>query len=65
MAVGAGVEGEVARLESRLTAQRIGYRRGDTTDRATLDSLGIEAFDHVIVLCYDWLDACSAPTRGP
>ena len=48
-----------------LKAQRIVHRLGDSTDRATLDALGVERFDHIIVLCYsDTLDASSGPTPG-
>ncbi len=63
VASGGGVDAEIARLEKRLSAQRISFRGGDATDRATLDSLGIETFDHVIVLCYDWLDPSRADAR--
>ncbi|MDP9483832.1 MAG: potassium transporter TrkA, partial [Chloroflexota bacterium] len=60
----AGIEAEIQRLESGLSAQRIAYRAGDSTDRATIDSLGVEDFDHIIVLCYsDTLDASRADAR--
>ena len=63
LASGAGVDADVERLESRLSAQRITFRSGDSTDRATLDSLGVETFDHIIVLCYDSLDPSRADAR--
>ena len=48
-----------ARATSRSTC-----RQGDTTDRATLDALEPQRFDHVIVLCYsDALDAQRADAR--
>ena len=50
-------------MASRLKAQRINLRAGDSTDRATLDSLGVESFDHIIVLCYDSLDRSRADAR--
>jgi len=40
------------------------FRQANTTDRRTLDSLGIEDFDHVIVMCYsDQLDHQRADAR--
>jgi voltage-gated potassium channel Kch len=41
---------EVAKLVGSLVHQRIDLRRGDPTQRLTLTGLGIEAFDHVVVL---------------
>jgi hypothetical protein len=59
-----GIEPEIRRLEGGLSAQRIVHRVGDSTDRATIDSLGVENFDHIIVLCYsDTLDASRADAR--
>ncbi len=63
LAAGAGIEADIARLESRLSAQRISFQAGDATDRATLDRLGVETFDHIIVLCYDSLDPSRADAR--
>ena len=40
------------------------FREGDTSDRHTLSSLGIETYDHVIILCYaDTLDTQAADAR--
>lgn len=39
-------------VESALVNQRITFREGDTTSRATLENLGLFDFDHIIVLCY-------------
>ncbi|MGZ8502095.1 MAG: CASTOR/POLLUX-related putative ion channel [Candidatus Limnocylindrales bacterium] len=59
-----GIEAEIGRLKSGLSAQRIVHRAGDSTDRATIDSLGVQDFDHIIVLCYsDTLDASRADAR--
>jgi ion channel POLLUX/CASTOR len=63
LASGAALEVDVERLESRLSAQRLTFRSGDSTDRATLDSLGVETFDHIIVLCYDSFDRSRADAR--
>ena len=63
VASGAAVQGEVERLDERLSGQRISSITGDVADRATLDSLGVETFDHIIVLCYDTLDPSRADAR--
>jgi ion channel POLLUX/CASTOR len=63
LAAGAGVDSQVEGLEARLSNQRLHVRSGDATDRATLDSLGVETFDHIIVLCYDTLDPSRADAR--
>jgi ion channel POLLUX/CASTOR len=43
--------------------QTITFRRGDTTDRRTLDALDVASYQHVIVLCYDSLEAQAADAR--
>jgi voltage-gated potassium channel Kch len=61
-----GVDGEVAALPARSggpRAQRIVMRPGDPADRATLDALSVETFDHIIVLCSDRLDPSRADAR--
>ena len=61
-----GVDGEVAALVARPggpRAQRIALRPGDPAERATLDALSVEAFDHIIVLCSDRLDPSRADAR--
>jgi voltage-gated potassium channel Kch len=47
-----GGDEEIARSCTELKNQSVKFREGDTTDRAVLDSLGVESFDHVILLCY-------------
>ncbi|HEX8085948.1 MAG TPA: hypothetical protein VF529_16770 [Solirubrobacteraceae bacterium] len=48
----------------RLANVSVSVRHAPTTDRATLETLEIPAFDHVIVLCYsDDLDAQRADAR--
>jgi voltage-gated potassium channel Kch len=56
-------EAEIARSCTDLKHQRVKYLVGDTTDRRTLDSLGVETFDHVILLCYDRVDAQRADAK--
>lgn len=43
--------------------QRIYYRQGDTTDRATLEELKVDRFDHMIILCSDTLPAQQSDSR--
>lgn len=51
-------EATLAERCGALKRQKLTFERGDTTDRRTLDSLRVETYDHVIVLCYgDTLDA--------
>lgn len=48
----------------KIRNQTITYINADTTSRAFLDSLGIENYDHVILLCYsDMLSAEEADSR--
>ncbi|MCC7070260.1 MAG: potassium transporter TrkA [Deltaproteobacteria bacterium] len=53
---------ETIRTEcSGLKRQKLQFRRADTTDRRVLDALKVQAYDHVIVLCYsDTLDVQKA-----
>ncbi len=63
VAIGAAVAGDVARLDGRLSAQRVSLQTGDASDRAVLDGLGVETYDHIIVLCYDAMDPSRADAR--
>jgi hypothetical protein len=53
----------LARYCGDLRNQRAAFVQGDSTDRRTLDGLGIEGYDHVIILCYDTLDPQQADAR--
>ena len=46
------VEAEAGLDASRLRNQHVSFQSGDTTDRRTLDALGIPSYQHVIVLGY-------------
>lgn len=48
--------GRVANLEVEI-------RAGDTTDRATIDSLGVAGYDHLILLCSESLPEQQADAR--
>ena len=52
---------DVLRSEcAALKRQTLAFQHGDTSDRRTLDGLDVAKFDHVIVLCYDQLEAQKA-----
>ncbi len=42
----------ISELEGRLAHQSVEWKQGDSTNRAVLDSLGLESYDHIIVLSY-------------
>ncbi len=54
---------EVSRRAAALGNLAVTCTEGDTTDRQVLDGLGVENYDHVIVLCYDDLDPQRADAR--
>lgn len=58
-----GLEDEVDQLRADLKHQALTVIKGDTTNRRTLDGLGLEKFDHIIVLCSDSIDAQRADSR--
>lgn len=50
--------------ECRTVHQTVTCREGDTTDRRVLGDLGVERYDHVILLCYsDTMDVQQADAR--
>ena len=54
----------VERQREFLENSSVEFRAGRTTDRETLEAIGLEKFDHVIVLCYsERLDAQRADAR--
>jgi voltage-gated potassium channel Kch len=60
----AEVAGAVDTLRPALASQTVDFRRADTTSRATLESLDVPSFDHIIVLCYsDALDVQRADSK--
>jgi ion channel POLLUX/CASTOR len=57
-------EQDIAGCCPDLKNETVTFRRGDTTDRGLLDSLGLETYQHVIVLaCCDELDVQRADAR--
>jgi voltage-gated potassium channel Kch len=59
-----GLEADIAKAAAGLERLAVDRRFGDTSDRATLDSLDVAGFDHIIVLsCSETLDAQAADAR--
>jgi voltage-gated potassium channel Kch len=59
-----GIGGVLEREHADLVNQKLTCREADTTDRRVLDSLGVEGYDQVILLCYsDHLEVQEADAR--
>jgi len=59
-----GVEEEVEAVSRNLKRHRLEFVKGDSTDRATLESVRPEEYQHIIVLCYsDHLDVQKADAK--
>ncbi len=43
---------ELNEIKPNIKNQAINYKSANTTDRKVLESLGLEKFDHIILLCY-------------
>lgn len=52
IADGPRVEHDLAALRPVLARQELDFRRGDSSDRTMLESVGPEQYEHIIVLCY-------------
>jgi hypothetical protein len=57
-------EEELARQCDKLQNLRLRYRLGDTTERRTLEELGLPDYQHIILLCSDELDPQRADARA-
>lgn len=58
------IEDDIEALRGDITRQNLSFRRGDTTDRATLESLNPESYQHIVVLSYsDHLDVQKADAK--
>jgi hypothetical protein len=55
--------GETDRVQADLKHQTVTYQAGSTTDRRLLESLKIEHYQHVILLCYAELGPQAADAR--
>lgn len=57
VAKGSGVEDEVNSVKGIISNQSLTFINGNISDRELLDSLGLEKFNHIILLCYSDLMA--------
>ncbi|HEX8151475.1 MAG TPA: potassium transporter TrkA [Thermoanaerobaculia bacterium] len=46
------IAADIETLRPNLKRQELDFRRGDSSDRATLESVNPESYEHIIVLCY-------------
>ena len=46
------IDHDLELLRPTLSRQQLDFRRGDSSDRATLESVEPEQYEHIIVLCY-------------
>jgi voltage-gated potassium channel Kch len=46
------IEESIEKLRPLLSRQQLDFRRGDSSDRATIESVEPEQYQHIIVLCY-------------
>ncbi len=64
VATGEGIEPKLAQISSEMKNQNLVFKEGDITDRKVLESLDLQSFDHIILLCYsDELDVQKADAR--
>ncbi|MCS6823242.1 MAG: NAD-binding protein [Cytophagaceae bacterium] len=56
-------ETQLTNLKSTLSHLMLHYLQGDTTDYAFLQSLKLDTYDHLIILCYDHLSLQDADSR--
>lgn len=59
-----GVEEAIEEMRPNVQRHSVSFVRGDSTDRATIESLRPEEYQHIIVLCYsDHLDVQKADAK--
>ncbi|MEA2489792.1 MAG: hypothetical protein QOH21_1584 [Acidobacteriota bacterium] len=58
------IDAHVEAVRGQLRNQTLEFRKGDTSDRATLESVQPEQYQHIIVLCYsDHMDVQKADAK--
>src|ERR1051326_5008798 len=55
--------GSVEQLKATLKKQKLAFKQGNTTERATLDALQVATFNHIIILCYADMDMQEADAK--
>lgn len=64
VAAGEGIGEKLESIASQLVNLKLDFTDGDITDRKVLESLQLNSFDHIILLCYsDDLDVQKADAR--
>jgi len=64
VATGEGIEPKLAQISSEMKNQKLVFKDGDITDRKLLESLDLQNYGHIILLCYsDDLDVQKADAR--
>ena len=64
VAAGEGIGGKLESIAAELVNLKLDFKEGDITDRKVLESLKLNDFDHIILLCYsDDLDVQKADAR--
>lgn len=56
-------EDEIKSLIPKLTRQKVEYRKANITASATINSLNVPDFDHIILLCYGHMDVQEADAQ--
>ncbi|HET6990446.1 MAG TPA: potassium transporter TrkA, partial [Bacteroidia bacterium] len=56
-------EAEVKGLQSSLQRQKVEYRHANITESATINSLDVPSFNHIILLCYNHLEVQEADAQ--
>ncbi|MCX6312331.1 MAG: NAD-binding protein [Bacteroidetes bacterium] len=56
-------EEDIKVLQKSLQRQKVEFRRGNITERATINSLDVPSFNHIILLCYNHLDVQEADAQ--
>jgi voltage-gated potassium channel Kch len=56
-------EDEIKALAPKLTRQKVEYRKANITASATINSLNVPDFDHIILLCYGHMDVQEADAQ--
>jgi voltage-gated potassium channel Kch len=60
----AGMQESLDKLQSKLINQKIEFRNESTTERSVLESLPLQTYNHIIILCYsDSLELQEADSR--
>jgi voltage-gated potassium channel Kch len=54
---------DIQQLRAQMNKQTLEFRKANTTERATFNSIDIVSFDHIIILCYTEMDIQEADAK--